>query len=303
MDTNKLNQNFGIPGRMEFINGQGDLAFIRVRNQSTDALISLHGGQILSFKPHQHAHNLLFLSKKAMYQDGQSIHGGIPICWPWFGPDPIGLNRPNHGFVRDYLWEVTKSSSTEAETKIILQFSETNKKETTWKQPFLLEQEFTVGESLTLKLTARNTGGKAFSVTESFHAYFHIGDISQVQISGLENRAYYDKLDQGEQKHQTGPVNIGAEVDRVYEEAGSFLTLYDPVFHRRIGIHSENCQTAVVWNPWHKRFPDLEAEDYRNFVCVETGNMAFDKVLIAPGEKHSISTAYSILPWQKAGLE
>ena len=296
MDINKLNDNYGVSGRVEFITGNGGSPFIKIHNQNASALIALHGAQILSFKPHEQTHNMLFLSQKAWHQEGKSVHGGIPVCWPWFGPDPIGLQRPNHGFARDNLWEAGEVEDAEAETRITLRFSEQNKKEKTWKQPFLLTLDFTIGTSLSLKMSTRNTGDKPFTITEAFHAYFHIGDISRVRVWGLENRRYYDKLDQGQEKRQTGTLTVGEEVDRIYEEAGNPLIISDPVLDRRIELHSENCKNAVVWNPWHKRFSDLEADDYREFVCVETGNMAFDKVIIAPGEEHSIGTTFSILP-------
>jgi glucose-6-phosphate 1-epimerase len=295
MNIKRLNANFGIQDQVNFETGNGGLPFIHVQNQSASALISIYGGQILSFKPIDEKADMLFLSKKSLYGDGKAIRGGIPVCWPWFGPDPKGLQRPNHGFVRNHLWEVTGTMTTETETKISLQFTESFKHEKTWKQPFTLTLQFSIAKTLVIKLVTENTGEKPFSITQAFHAYFSIGDINQVQVLGLEGCTYFDKLDQGKEKMQTGVVTITDEIDRIYEDIDNHLVLNDPANNRRIEIASENCRTGVVWNPWQKAMVDLDERDYQRFVCVETGNIAFDLVQTPPGGENSLITSYKIL--------
>lgn len=295
MDIDQLNISYGIQDRVNFETGNGGFPFIHVQNQSASALISLYGGQILSFKPADEQVDMLFLSKKAIYEDGLAIRGGIPVCWPWFGPDPKGLQRPNHGFVRNNLWTVIGTSTTDTETKISLRFTENHKKDKTWKQPFALTLEFSIASALSIKLITENTGEQPFSITQAFHTYFNVGDINRVQVLGLEGCAYFDKLDQGKEKMQTGIVMIGEEVDRIYEDIHNHLILNDPTNNRRIEIVSENCRTGVVWNPWQKSIIDLDAQDYQRFVCVETGNIAFDLVQVPPSGKNSFLTSYKVL--------
>lgn len=295
MVIDQLNVSYGIQGQVGFEIGNGGWPFIRVQNQSASALVSLYGGQILSFKPVGEKDDMLFLSKKSLYEDGKAIRGGIPVCWPWFGPDPKGLKRPNHGFVRNHFWTVAGTSASDTETKISLQFTENLKNEKTWKQPFILTLEIYIAKTLTLRLITENTGEKPFSITQAFHTYFNVGDIDQVQVLGLEGCVYFDKLDEGREKRQTGVVTIAEEIDRIYEDSGNHLILDDPVFDRRIEIVSENCRTGVVWNPWHSGMVDLGEQDYRHFVCVETGNIAFDLVQVPPGGKNSLVTSYKIL--------
>lgn len=298
MELDQLKKAHGIPGQVNFISGKGDLSFIKVQNQTATALISLLGGQILSFKPKTEAVDMLFLSKKSFYEDGKAIRGGIPVCWPWFGPDPKGLHRPNHGFVRNHQWKVLSTESTEDETKLSLQFIESQKKEKTWKQPFTLKLDFTIGRNLSLALTTHNTGNQPFSITQAFHTYFRVGDINPIQVIGLEGCTYFDKLDQGKEKTQTGVVTIAEEVDRIYQDVDNHVVLSDPMLNRRIEIVSQNCKTGVVWNPWQKtsrKMVDLGNQDYKHFVCVETGNIAFDLIQIPPGGAHSLITTYKIL--------
>jgi len=298
MDINQLNSDYGIAEQLKFIEGDGGMPLILISNQSASAVISLHGGQILSYKPSKEAEDLLFLSSKSLYADGKAIRGGIPVCWPWFGPDPKGLQRPNHGFVRSHCWTVQKIEASDEQTKVSLQFLESYKKEKTWRQPFSLTLVITIGKILSLQLITRNTGDKAFSITQAFHSYFRVGDIDRVQVLGLDGCEYFDKLDQGTQKTQIGAVVVKEEVDRIYTEVKNKLIIDDSAFNRRIEISSPGNETVVVWNPWiksSKKIADLKAQAYKHFICVETGNIAFDLIQVAPAEEYSLVTHFKIL--------
>lgn len=272
---------------------------IKIGNASATALISLYGGQVLSFQPVSQAEDVLFLSSQSAYAEGKAIRGGIPVCWPWFGPDPKGLQRPNHGFVRNHFWQLAHTEAiSDNETKVSLRFTESFKQENTWRQPFMLLLEIGIGQSLKLQLTTFNTGDQPFSITQAFHSYFRIGDIKRIKILGLEDCDYFDKLEQGTQKTQKGVVSVSQEVDRVYVEAYKNLVIVDPILKRRIHINSPNTSTAVVWNPWSKtskKMPDLADTDYRRFICVEAGNVAFDLIKVQPGSQFSLLANYSLL--------
>jgi hypothetical protein len=95
----------------KFVAGKGGLLNAEISNAHASASISLYAGQVLSWQPKGVQHEVLFLSKQAWYQPGKAIKGGVPICWPWFGPDPQGKGRPAHGFARTSEWEVLKTAS------------------------------------------------------------------------------------------------------------------------------------------------------------------------------------------------
>ncbi|MCK9606909.1 MAG: D-hexose-6-phosphate mutarotase [Methylomonas sp.] len=300
MDIQQLNSEFGIAQQLEVIPGQGGMPMIKISNGSAKALISIYGGQVLSFQPMDQAEDVLFLSEQSAYAAGKAIRGGIPVCWPWFGPDPKGLQRPNHGFVRNHFWRLARTEAiSDSETKVSLQFNESFKQENTWRQPFMLLLDISIGPSLQLKLTTFNTGDQPFSITQAFHSYFRIGNIKRVKILGLDGCDYFDKLDHGTQKTQKGIVTVTKEVDRVYVEARNNLVIVDPLLKRRIHIDSPNTSTAVVWNPWSKtskKMPDLADADYQRFICVEAGNVAFDLIKVQPGGQFSLQANYRLLP-------
>lgn len=299
MNIEQLNSDYGIADQLQFSLGKGDLPVIEINNAHAQAVVSIYAGQVLSYKPAAAPEDLMFLSEKAYYQAGKAIKGGAPICWPWFGPDPEGLGRASHGFVRNRLWAVKSTSTTpNQETKVKLGLVDTPETREIWPQSFELSIEFTVGSTLTIELVTRNTGDQPFSITQALHTYFQVGDIAPLSIKGLEDKAYIDKVDGGLQKQQAGQITIAEEVDRIYLGASSDLAIEDPALNRRIEITASGSQTAVVWNPWvdnAAKMADLQDDDYQKFVCVETANAANEVIEIQPGTANSLSADYRIV--------
>ena len=298
MNTEKLNADYGIADQLRFVEGKGGFQFIEISNNKASALISVYAGQVLSFRPHGETEDLMFLSEKAYYQTGKAIKGGVPVCWPWFGADPEGRGRPAHGFVRNRLWNVVATETTaDGDTKVTLGLMDTPETRAIWPQSFTLVLEITVGNSLNLELVTRNTGTQTFPVTQAFHTYFKVGDISQASVWGLEGTDYIDKTDNSAQKHQTGAVIINTEVDRIFLDVQGELIVDDAALKRRIRILSKGSKTAVVWNPWAKisaEMADLQDDDYRRLLCVETTNAATDVVEVAPSSEFRLVANYRV---------
>jgi len=47
---------------------------------------------------------VLWTSAKSVFETGKALRGGVPICWPWFGPGRTGDLTPAHGFARISEW-------------------------------------------------------------------------------------------------------------------------------------------------------------------------------------------------------
>ncbi len=300
MTIEQLNANYRIAGQLEFITGKGGLSMIQVNSPKAKALISIHAGQVLSFKPANEPEDIMFLSEKAYYQDGKAIKGGAPVCWPWFGADPEGKERPGHGFVRNRPWNVLATEVTaNGDIKVTLGLVDTHETREIWPQSFSLLQEIVVSDSLNLSLITRNTGKEKFTITQAFHTYFKIGNIAQAKVLGLEGCDYIDKVGGGnDQKQQLGAVTIESEVDRIYLDVGNTLAIDDGVLNRRIQITSQGSKTAVVWNPWEKiskDMGDLEDADYQRLLCVETTNAANDVVEVAPDGECRLTANYRVI--------
>ncbi|MGL4776672.1 MAG: D-hexose-6-phosphate mutarotase, partial [Aeromonas veronii] len=86
-------------------NNAAGLPVLTINNDYAKAEISLFGAHVLSYQRHGEPASI-WLSDKAVLDGSKPVRGGIPICWPWFGPAParVGSGKPSHGFARTTLW-------------------------------------------------------------------------------------------------------------------------------------------------------------------------------------------------------
>lgn len=289
---------YEIENELQFVEIEHGFTYIEINNAKAHATISTYSGQVLSYRPKSQKDDLLFVSDKAYYENGKAIKGGIPVCWPWFGADPDDMGRPAHGFVRNRQWEVTGSESlANGSTKVVMGITDSDETREIWPHPFELSIEITVGDSLKVALLTHNTGDKSISISQALHTYFYVGDISKVQVLGLDGIDYLDKVDGFAEKTQSGPLRINGEVDRIYKGVSGELVIDDESLERKIRIAASGCSTAVVWNPWNEiaaSMSDLNDDDYRKMICVETANAGPETVEVAAGGSYQLEAEYTI---------
>ena len=289
---------YEIENELWFVEIEHGFIYIEINNSKAHATISTYSGQVLSYRPKDQQHDLLFVSDKAYYEDGKAIKGGIPVCWPWFGPDPDDLGRPAHGFVRNRQWSMSASESlADGSTRVVLSLTDNDATRAIWPHPFRLDIEITVGDSLRVALLTHNSGDQSVTISQALHSYFQVGDIGQVRVLGLDGTDYLDKVDGAVRKTQAGPVTIAGEVDRIYTGVTGELVIDDESLGRKVHITSRGCSTAVVWNPWADiaaSMGDLDDDDYRKMICVETANAGPETVEIAAGDTYRLEAEYTI---------
>lgn len=298
MDIAELNRRFGIGNQLVFESGPGGLTQAVVTSPKAQATISTYAGQVLSFQPVSAKKDLLFLGEKAYRQAGKAIKGGIPICWPWFGPDPNGKGGPGHGMARASQWQVTQSQQRDnGDIELRLAFAIKPGDYEYWSAPLSLELMVTVGDTLSLAMLTTNNSDSAVQLTQGFHTYFAVGAISTVVVNGLGGVSYIDKMNDSAEETQSGSVSIQDETDRIYHGQIGQLTIDDASLGRRIVIQHKGSASAVVWNPWvetAKAMADLDDDDYQHFICVETVNAGPDVVSVPAGGQASIAVTYGI---------
>lgn len=298
MDIAQANDEFGIPGVLSICAGNGNLPLISIENHLANAAISIHGGQVLSFCPLANSDNLLFVSAQAHFHPDKAIKGGIPVCWPWFGPDPQQRGRPDHGFVRSRAWRLLATEArVDGSTGVLLGLRDDDSSQALWPHPFSLEIEIIVGETLDLVLTTRNNGNSPIEITQALHAYFKVGDVRQAQVLGLAGHEYIDKVAEGARATQSGPINVDGPVNRIYLDTTDTLIIDDPSLGRSIHVEREGSRSAVVWNPWieqSRAMDDFADDEYLRMICVETTNAADDSLSIPAGESRRLVTRYRV---------
>lgn len=294
-DAAELNRDFGIENELGFAEMNGEpIAWIR--NGACAATIARRGAQVLSWYPHGHA-EVFWLSPIRPQRAEQTVRGGVPICWPWFGPHPDDPTKPNHGFVRARRWTVAGSSKSAQATELILKTETTPADASLWPHQAELTLRLIAGATLELELTTCNTGPDAFEFTEALHSYFSVSDIAQVEVCGFEGLEYLDKLDAYARKRQTGPIIVSGEIDRIYLGHSDKAVIRDAGLGRAIVISKSGSTSSVVWNPWeeHARdFGDIPEGSYRQMLCVETANAGDDVIRLEPGARHTLMAEFQV---------
>ena len=295
-DSTRLNRDFGIPKQLVFIDGpSGPRA--HVNNQHATATIEMQGAHVMLYQPRNQL-PVLWLSVYGKFAPGKSIRGGVPICWPWFGPHASATAYPSHGFARTVMWEVAAvHSNNDGATRLELHLPAASKNIQQW--PYLSEValHITVGDRLELALITRNTGDQAFVLGDALHTYFSVKDTRSISIQGLEGCPYIDKVDGSKRKIQSGDVTITAEMDRIYLDSTKDCVIFDPGYKRLLRIAKRNSRSTIVWNPWvekAEKMGDLGPDGYLHMVCVESANADADVVTLAPGKEHQLQVTYSV---------
>lgn len=295
-EIDDLNKRFGVPGAVVFEAGNGNLVRAALTASQGSAHVYLHGAHVTHFQANGQG-PLLFLSSESLFQFDKPIRGGIPICFPWFGPKSGDTSAPVHGFARLLQWNPLETKRLgDGSVKLVLGLQSSEATRSKWVHDFSAQLNVTVGAKLELTLRVTNTSSQAFTFEEALHTYFSVGDIKTARIDGLSGVRYLDKVDGAKEKTQSGAITIEGETDRVYMDATSATTIHDPSFTRKITVEKSGSSTTVVWNPWinkAKAMADFGDEEWPHMVCVETANAAKNAVQLAPGATHEMRAVMS----------
>jgi glucose-6-phosphate 1-epimerase len=244
--------------------------------------VALLGAQVLAWTPAGQP-PVLFLSPDAVFEEGQAIRGGIPVCWPWFG-GRAGL--PSHGFARLRFWELVRAE--DSAEGVGLAFRLQGNGDLGWPHPFELTLAVHLGETLTVELEMKHFGAADVEITAALHTYLGVGAIEQTRVEGLADTPYLDSLEDHRKKREEGALIFDREVDRIYLAEGAVQVL-DPVWHRTLEIGKSGSRATVVWNPGiekSRRLADLPDDAYHGFLCIEAANAGEEVVRLKPNGTH-----------------
>jgi glucose-6-phosphate 1-epimerase len=284
-----------IPGRVAIMSGNGGLTKAIVTTNASTAEIYLHGAHITGFQKNGEP-PLLFMSDESLFAPDQAIRGGVPICFPWFGSRE-GL--PAHGFARVTALDLVKTVvSPDGSVRVDLRLPQNAGGTNAFRGT--VDFTVTVGNTLAMELQVTNPSSEPLSFEECLHAYFSVGDINDVSITGLKNAHYLDKTDGNARKLETGDaIKIISETDRVYLDSTSAVEIHDAKLRRIIRVEKASSSSTVVWNPWiakSKAMADFGDEEFRRMVCVEAGNVGQNQIILAPGKTSMLKVELSSAP-------
>jgi glucose-6-phosphate 1-epimerase len=293
-----LEERFGVRGALRFERGNGGLTRAVATIAGATAHVYLHGAHVTHFQPGA-GPPVLFTSPRSVFAEGRAIRGGIPVIFPWFGPNPDDPRAPDHGFARTLPWAVDSVEAGKASVVIVLALEPTDATRAAWPHDFRLRYRVSVGAVLDVALTVENRSSESFVFQEALHAYLFVGDAEEAAVHGLESTTYIDKADDMARKVQgREAVRIKGLTDRVYLDTTSACLVEDPVLGRRLRLDKSGSRTTVVWNPGAEKargMPDLGAEAWRSMLCVETANAADNAVRLDPGHHHEMAARLGVL--------
>ena len=300
MDIAQLEEKFGIPGHLSFDQHNG-LTRVQVQVAGASATIYLHGAHVTHWQP-AGQEPVIFLSEKSDFASGKAIRGGVPICFPWFGPRSDGQAGPSHGFARIQEWELAFAALVPGADgdQIYMTFAlyPNDLSRSLGFDSIRAAYEVIVGRTLTMRLIAANSGTESVTFEEALHSYFAVKDVRTTALTGLESAMFRDKTD-GMQEKTTpaGPLVLTGETDRVFPANTATVKIHDDGNHRVITVEKTNSATTVVWNPWSElavKLADMADDAWPGFVCVETANTAMDAIALKPGESHAMTCVVSV---------
>jgi glucose-6-phosphate 1-epimerase len=272
---------------------QQGLQYLYIENAAACATLYLQGAHLTSFIPKGQS-DQLWVSEAEPYLPGTALRGGIPICWPWFGPHPQSTTLPSHGLVRTRLWNWNILEDDTDVSRLRL-WVHTDGQDAGF--PHRASAELTVSIAATLKvtLTTTNQGDKALPLSQALHTYLPIKAPETLVLSGLAGLPYLDKLT-GERHHWPDTFVLDREIDRIVFDQGQNVSINDIGGPRRI-VKRAGSRSLVVWNPWltkSRTLSNFKDTEYRNMLCLETANAGDDRRLLQPGEQHSLSMELAI---------
>ncbi|MGL4398409.1 MAG: D-hexose-6-phosphate mutarotase [Luteolibacter sp.] len=274
-----------IPGRVSLVDGEGGLRKIVVESLDAAAEIYLHGAHVTRFEKKGEP-PLLFMSEASEFSHQKPIRGGVPVIFPWFG---LREGLPAHGHARTGEWDWIETSLLPDES-VSLRFRLPR------HEDFNVEYVIIVGKELTLELIIDHLGESAVEFETCLHTYFQISAIEAISIKGLSNCGFFDKLTNTRALESAPELRIGSEVDRVYQDTTATVEILDPGYERTIRIGKSGSNSTVVWNPWidkSSRMPDFGDEEYLRMVCVESGNVGPNKIILPAGGRSVMKVAIS----------
>lgn len=279
---------------------------LHVSNAHGALIVSLHGGQVLSWIPTGQS-DVFWLSPQAKPAPA-AIRGGVPVCWPWFSKQGMPPGALQHGPVRNVNWSVV-TCETQAHGNLLLRLEpdragEGGEAVDTYAKHLAVRLEIELGDTLRIRLQTHNRGAESFALTQALHSYFAVGDVEPVRLEGVEGLRFDSRVEGTQANLQAGAFQLHKKCDNTYAQTTPLsehhYRLIDPVWQREISLTTQGSQSVVVWNPGAQgalALVDVPDTAWKDFLCVEAANAGPDVVMLAPGARHHLQQTLSCQAW------
>jgi len=261
----------------------GNVSTININHYLGSAVISLYGGQVLNWQP-KNQRPVFWLSEKAEFGTDKAIRGGVPLCWPWFGPySKDGITGGNHGFARQRNWQLTKLEMSQTEVKLTLELCGENEHDL-WLSKFKVQQQLIFSDCFEQQLIIENLTNEEIKHSIALHSYFAVSHPKYVTVNSLSDSFFDDKIS-GKVEQRDDLKNCIGPIDRIYHSTTAQATksqqIIDSHWQRSINVRSTNCQQWVLWNPGKdiaQSMPDIHQGGENEYICLEAANTQWQSI-------------------------
>lgn len=237
---------------------------VAVQTDAGRLAVSLVGGQVASWQPAAlDGEEVFFMSSSSRW--GEEVHGGVPICWPWFSRRE---GAPWHGVVRYIPWR--RASPPEGApdgAALALETASTDWTRSFWPHDFSIRAVYSLPSPDTLEIvvTETNTGDAPYESVFGFHPYFALSDSKSCTLDGRQ-----------------APPPDGETT--IFPADSAAHALGDPLRGRVLSVEAPFADTWYFWNS-SARSKRLAPGEWRSFYCLEPLHRAPEP--LAPGESRS----------------
>jgi len=244
----------------------GPLPFVKLKRGADEAIVYLFGADVTSYTTG--GTEWIAVRPDAKLDGSKPISGGLPLCFPQFGPGEI----QQHGFARNLEWKLLEEP-TEAGT-CVMELSDSEFTRSMWPHAFRAEYRVELQEGqLATTLKVENTSASDFSFTAALHSYYSIADINTCSITGkFEGATKIEKtVDPPEMvKGTSNTLTISKFTEEIYKEVlPGTVVLKDPTKGDLSIVSGGGWKDVVVWSPYGDK--NMGAD---GFVCVESAELA-----------------------------
>lgn len=264
--------------------------FISIQNDNCTAEVSLYGGHVTAWQPEGHA-PVFWMSENSALDGSAAIRGGIPMCWPWFGPVD---GKGRHGLVRTLNWTLEDAKEEPDLTVLKLRCDIGEEKALRWGHPQIIEQTLIFGSRLTQTCKVINSSAKPAQYAYALHNYFNVGSLDHISVPELTGHDYYCKITDTDNLKDAEEPDYKGPIDRVYQHANA-ASITDTIMQRRIAIEKHGSANWVLWNPGTMAadVADIHPGGEKEYLCLEAANT--QEVEVAANSEQEFGQTISVV--------
>ncbi len=240
--------------------------------------IDLAGARILSWRAA--GREIFFMPENPLSPDSDWSHGGLSICWPWFGKKGSDA-RSIHGFARNKTFVMRSRRTSAYGSSATLGLTLAAGEDPNFPYAADLELSFRLTDRLTVTMRTTNTGKEPFAYSGGFQPYFAVGSYKAVTLHGVKESDF-------------AAVD---GMDAAFPRLGDAFALVDSAANRKIAATAKGNTSVIVWSPGavepHNR--NLAPGDTERFIGIGPAFRAKEgAITLTPGQSHELVFELSV---------